>query len=94
MEKENREEKSGIFVDYLSPKRSEVTNMLREACNYGAESEVQRDGEYEEDEEKGGLEDRKKLIKDLYNATFTIEEISMMLKMGEGEIEKIVKQKE
>ena len=68
--------------------------MLREAWNYGAESEVQRDGEYEEDGEKGGLEDRKKLIKDLYEATFTIDEISMMLKMEEEEIEEIVKQKE
>ena len=91
MEKENREEKSSIFVDYLTPKRSEITNMLREACNYGAESEVQRDREYEEE---GKSEDRKKLIKDLYEATFTIDEISTMLKMEEEEVEKIVKDKE
>lgn len=80
----------GILADYLKRKRSEVVNMLTAEYDYETDIEVQRGEAYDEGREEGKLEEKKNLIKNLYEAKFTVAEISKLLKAKEDEVEKII----
>ena len=84
----------GILADYLKRKGSEVVNMLTAEYDYETDIEVQRGEAYDEGREEGKLEgeleERKNLTKNLYEAKFTVAEISKLLKMQEDEVEKII----
>ena len=91
----------GILADYLKRKGSEVVNMLTAEYDYETDIEVQREearveGRAEgraEGKAEGKTEERSNLIKTLYEAKFTIDEISRLLKMEEDVVEKIVQEK-
>ena len=76
----------GILTDYLKRKGSEVVNMLTAEYDYETDIEVQRGEAYD----KGREEEKKNLIKNLYEAKFTVAEISKLLKTKEDEVEKII----
>lgn len=80
----------GILADYLKRKGSEVVNMLTAEYDYETDIEVQRGEAYDEGREEGKLEEKKNLIKNLYEAKFTVAEISKLLKTKEDEVEKII----
>ena len=84
----------GILADYLKRKGSEVVNMLTAEYDYETDIEVQRGEAYDEGKLEGKLEgkfeEKKNLIKNLYEAKFTVAEISKLLKMKEDEVEKII----
>lgn len=77
-------------ADYLKRKGSEVVNMLTAEYDYETDIEVQRGEAYDEGREEGKLEEKKNLIKNLYEAKFTVAEISKLLKTKEDEVEKII----
>ena len=56
----------------------------------GEAYDVQRSEAYDEGREEGKLEEKKNLIKNLYEAKFTVAEISKLLKTKEDEVEKII----
>ena len=74
----------GILADYLKRKGSEVVNMLTAEYDYETDIEVQRGEAYDEGKLEGKLEgkfeEKKNLIKNLYEAKFTVAEISKLLK--------------
>ena len=80
----------GILADYLKRKGSEVVNMLTGGYGYETDIGVQRGEAYDEGREEGKLEEKKNLIKNLYEAKFTVAEISKLLKTKEDEVEKII----
>ena len=80
----------GILADYLKRKGSEVVNMLTVEYDYETDIEVQRGEAYDEGREEGKFEEKKNLIKNLYEAKFTVAEISKLLKTKEDEVEKII----
>ena len=84
----------GILADYLKRKGSEVVNMLTAEYDYETDIEVQRGEAYdagrEEGKFEGKFEEKKNLIKNLYEAKFTVAEISKLLKTKEDEVEKII----
>ena len=84
----------GILADYLKRKGSEVVNMLTAEYDYETDIEVQRGEAYDEGKLEGKLEgkfeEKKNLIKNLYEAKFTVAEISKLLKTKEDEVEKII----
>lgn len=80
----------GILADYLKRKGSEVVNMLTAEYDYETDIEVQRGEAYDEGREEGKFEEKKNLIKNLYEAKFTVAEISKLLKTKEDEVEKII----
>lgn len=80
----------GILADYLKRKGSEVVNMLTAEYDYETDIEVQRSEAYDEGREEGKFEEKKNLIKNLYEAKFTVAEISKLLKTKEDEVEKII----
>ena len=80
----------GILADYLKRKGSEVVNMLMAEYDYETDIEVQRGEAYDEGREEGKFEEKKNLIKNLYEAKFTVAEISKLLKTKEDEVEKII----
>ena len=77
-------------ADYLKRKGSEVVNMLTAEYDYETDIEVQRGEAYDEGREEGKFEEKKNLIKNLYEAKFTVAEISKLLKTKEDEVEKII----
>ena len=81
-------------ADYLKRKGSEVVNMLTAEYDYETDIEVQRGEAYdagrEEGKFEGKFEEKKNLIKNLYEAKFTVAEISKLLKTKEDEVEKII----
>lgn len=77
-------------ADYLKRKGSEVVNMLTAEYDYETDIEVQRGEAYDEGREEGKLEEKKNLIKNLYEAKFTVAEISKLLKMKEDEVKEII----
>ena len=77
-------------ADYLKRKGSEVVNMLTAEYDYETDIEVQRSEAYDEGREEGKFEEKKNLIKNLYEAKFTVAEISKLLKTKEDEVEKII----
>mgnify|MGYP003101823901 CR=1 FL=1 len=79
-----------FLADYLKRKGSEVVNMLTAEYDYETDIEVQRGEAYDEGREEGKLEEKKNLIKNLYEAKFTVAEISKLLKTKEDEVEKII----
>ena len=68
--------------------------MLTAEYDYETDIEVQRGEAYnegrEEGREAGRLEEKENLIKNLYEAKFTVAEISKLLRMKEDEVEKII----
>ena len=84
----------GILADYLKRKGSEVVNMLTAEYDYETDIEVQRGEAYDEGKLEGKLEgkfeEKKNLIKNLYEAKFTVAEISKLLKMKEDEVKEII----
>ena len=62
--------------------------MLTAEYDYETDIEVQRGEAYDEGREEGKLEEKKNLIKNLYEAKFTVAEISKLLKTKEDEVEK------
>lgn len=84
----------GILADYLKRKGSEVVNMLTAEYDYETDIEVQRGEAYdagrEEGKFEGKFEEKKNLIKNLYEAKFTVAEISKLLKMKEDEVKEII----
>lgn len=64
--------------------------MLTAEYDYETDIEVQRGEAYDEGKLEGKLEEKKNLIKNLYEAKFTVAEISKLLKMKEDEVEKII----
>ena len=79
-----------ILADYLKRKGSEVVNMLTAEYDYETDIEVQRGEAYDEGREEGKFEEKKNLIKNLYEAKFTVAEISKLLKTKEDEVEKTI----
>lgn len=77
-------------ADYLKRKGSEVVNMLTAEYDYETDIEVQRGEAYDEGREEGKFEEKKNLIKNLYEAKFTVAEISKLLKMKEDEVKEII----
>ena len=81
-------------ADYLKRKGSEVVNMLTAEYDYETDIEVQRGEAYdagrEEGKFEGKFEEKKNLIKNLYEAKFTVAEISKLLKMKEDEVKEII----
>lgn len=64
--------------------------MLTAEYDYETDIEVKRSEAYDEGREEGKLEEKKNLIKNLYEAKFTVAEISKLLKTKEDEVEKII----
>lgn len=68
--------------------------MLTAEYDYETDIEVQRGEAYDEGREEGKsegkLEEKKNLIKNLYEAKFTVAEISKLLKMKEDEVKEII----
>ena len=79
-----------FHADYLKRKGSEVVNMLTAEYDYETDIEVQRGEAYDAGKLEGKLEEKKNLIKNLYEAKFTVAEISKLLKTKEDEVEKII----
>ena len=81
-------------ADYLKRKGSEVVNMLTAEYDYETDIEVQRGEAYDEGKLEGKFEgkfeEKKNLIKNLYEAKFTVAEISKLLKMKEDEVKEII----
>ena len=67
--------------------------MLTAEYDYETDIEVQREEARVEGKAEGKTEERSNLIKTLYEAKFTIDEISRLLKMEEDVVEKIVQEK-
>lgn len=68
--------------------------MLTAEYDYETDIEVQRGEAYDEGKLEGKLEgkfeEKKNLIKNLYEAKFTVAEISKLLKMKEDEVKEII----
>ena len=64
--------------------------MLTAEYDYETDIEVQRGEAYDEGREEGKLEEKMNLIKNLYEAGFTVAEISKLLKTKEDEVKQIL----